>query len=57
MLGAWPCGTIILLGELFGTESKAQVYALLHAFLQENENFTKDISMYVCTYVRMYVCR
>jgi len=44
MLGAWPCGTIVLLGELFGAESNSQVYALLHTFLLKNSRVTKDIS-------------
>ena len=58
MLGAWPCGTIVFLGELFGSESKSQVYAFLHAFLQQNENSTKDISKhydYIPTYVASYL--
>ena len=44
LLGAWPCGVIVMLGELFGAESKAQVYGLLHAFLQQNKDFTEKIS-------------
>ena len=44
MLGAWPCGIIVLLGELFGTESISQVYAFLHTFLQMNNDSTNDIS-------------
>ena len=41
MLGAWPCGIIVLLGELFGAESNSQVYALLHTFLLKNDSSTK----------------
>ena len=33
-----------MLGELFGAEQKAQVYGLLHAFLQQNKDFTEKIS-------------
>ena len=43
MLGAWPCGTIVLLGELFGAESISQVYALLHTFLLKNGTSTENI--------------
>ena len=43
MLGAWPCGIIVLLGELFGAESRSQVYALLHTFLMKNSSSTKEI--------------
>lgn len=45
MLGAWPCGTIVLLGELFGAESISQVYALLHTFLLKNGTSTENIRM------------
>ena len=42
MLGAWPCGIIILLGELFGAESNSQVYVLLHNFLMKNSISTEE---------------
>lgn len=32
----WPCGVITLIRELFNAESKSQVYAHLHQFLQKN---------------------
>ena len=44
MVGAWPCGTIVMLGELFGAESKAQVYGTIHAFLHENKDATQGLS-------------
>ncbi len=25
-MGAWPCGTIVMLGKLYGSESMSQVY-------------------------------
>ena len=25
-MGTWPCGMVVMVGELFGAESKAQVY-------------------------------
>ena len=43
VVGAWPCGTVVLLSELFGAESKSQVYGTLHTFLQENEDATSQI--------------
>lgn len=41
--GVWPCGVITFLGEIFGSESKSQVYGLLHAFLHANEQSTSNI--------------
>ena len=41
--GAWPCGTITMLGELFGAESKTQIYGFVHTFLQENERETSSL--------------
>ena len=40
VVGAWPCGTIVMLGELFGAESKAQVYGTIH----ENKDATQGLS-------------
>ena len=40
LAGAWPCGTIALVAELFGSESKSQVYGSLHTFVQENHAAT-----------------
>lgn len=37
LVGAWPCGTINMVAELYGAESKPQVYGALHTFLQENK--------------------
>lgn len=47
LLGAWPCGTILMLGELFGAESKSQVYGFLHTFLKENAQSTADLR-FIC---------
>ena len=33
LVGVWPCGIITMLGELFGAESKGQVYGYLHIIL------------------------
>ena len=42
VVGAWPCGTIVMLGEVFGAESKAQVYGTIHA-LHQNKNATQGL--------------
>ena len=31
-----PCGTVVMIGELYGAESKGQVYGNVHTFLSEN---------------------
>ena len=51
MLGAWPCGIIVLLGELLGAESNSQVYALLHTFLSKNNSSTKETRKFVVVYI------
>lgn len=45
LAGVHPCGVIALIGELFGAESKGQVYGHLHSFLSINECATSSISM------------
>lgn len=44
LAGVWPCGTITMLGELFGAESKGQVYGHLNSYLFDNESLTSTIS-------------
>jgi hypothetical protein len=44
LAGVHPCGVIALIGELFGAESKGQVYGHLHSFLSINECATSSIS-------------
>jgi len=44
LAGIWPSGIITLLGELFGSEAKSQVYAMVHTFLYENKDAVTDIS-------------
>jgi hypothetical protein len=43
LAGMWPCGTITMLGELFGAESKGQVYGHLHSFLHDNHKLTPTL--------------
>lgn len=56
-MGAWPCGTVTMVGELFSAESKTQVYGSLHTFLQENKDETKTIGKFVTVwYMSGYEC-
>ena len=50
VIGAWPCGTVTKISELFSAESKTQVYGTLHAFLQENQDKTKEIGNILSCY-------
>ena len=43
LAGIRPCGIIVLLSELFTSESKAQVYANLHQFLQQFPQVSSSI--------------
>ena len=43
--GVCPCGEIVLLAELFRTESKSQVYANLHEFMRRHPRFLENIGM------------
>ena len=47
VVGAWPCGKIAMINELFGAESKAQVYGSIHSFLYENPSATKELRTYM----------
>lgn len=40
----WPCSTIVVLGELFQAESKAQVCATIHEFLSNHISVVDDLS-------------
>jgi len=43
MAGMRPCGIIVLLAELFTSESKSQVYANLHEFLRKHPHALNSI--------------
>ena len=45
LAGVHPCGIISLIGELFGAESKGQVYGHLHSYFSSNECATNSLSM------------
>jgi len=47
LAGIWPCGTITMIGELFGSESLSQVYAFLHTFMCENQSNLLDLGKLV----------
>ena len=44
LAGMRPCGIILLLAELFTSESKSQVYANLHEYLRKYPNVAENIS-------------
>ena len=48
-MGAWPCGTVVMIGELFGAESKSQVCGIIHTFFHENKEATSHICKFVLT--------
>ena len=48
-MGTWPCGMVVMVGELFGAESKVQVYGNIHTFLQENSDAMTQLGIYICT--------
>ena len=43
--GMRPCGVIVLVGELFLSESKTQVYGYLHNFLTRHSTVAESIGM------------
>lgn len=47
LAGMRPCGVIVLVGELFISESKTQVYGYLHQFLAMHPSVAKMIGKYV----------
>ena len=49
LAGVWPCGVIVFVAELFVTESKAQVYGILHNLCQSYPESTKDICKLIHT--------
>ena len=47
LAGVWPCGTITMLDELFGAESKGQVYGHLHSYLFDNESSLSTLDPFI----------
>lgn len=47
VLGAWLCGMISMVGELYGAESKTQVYGQLHTLLSRNSEAMKQLGIIV----------
>ncbi len=43
-----------MVGELFGAESKAQVYGNVHTFLQKNEESTSNLGVSIFEYIGLY---
>ena len=48
MVGAWPCGMVVMIGELFGAESKSQVHGIIHTF-HENKEATSHSCKFMLT--------
>ena len=44
-MGMWPCGIIVLVTELFRSESVSQVYAALHELLRTNPSVSSDLGL------------
>ena len=55
VVGAWPRGIIVLMGELFGAESMSQVYGSSHTFLQENKQATNNLGIIIDPKVFMII--
>lgn len=57
-MGAWPCGTIVMLGELYGSESMSQVYGQIHSLLQENSQHLDSLggllNYYACMIIKKF---
>ena len=51
-MGTWPCGTIVLLGELIGTESIAQVWSIILLAARELSLYIR--SEYVVSIVNLW---
>ncbi len=42
LVEAWPSGTIAMINELYGAESKSQVYGAVHTFIYENSEIEES---------------
>ena len=51
-----PCGVIVLLSELFCTESKLQVYETLHEYFRRNPVAFNNLGNQINTY-NIYISR
>ena len=57
LAGMRPCGTIVFLGELFGSESMSQVYGNIHTFLNENVQARENLSEFsLCMHLAIVFC-
>ena len=56
LAGMRPCETIVLLGELFGSESVSQVYGNIHIFFNGNVQARENLRGYsLCMHACMHV--
>ncbi|XP_064389051.1 uncharacterized protein LOC135337079 [Halichondria panicea] len=44
LAGVWPCGTVTMVGELFGSESLSQVYGFLFSYMHQNEDSVRAMA-------------
>ncbi len=47
LAGVWPCGTVTMVGELFGSESLSQVYGFLFSYMHQNEDSVSKCMSYL----------
>ena len=55
----WPCGVIVLIAELFHSESCSQVYGYLHELLRRNSSTLSRVNFtcaFFTTYISEYLC-
>ena len=48
-IGVVVRGTLLMIGELFGAESKSQVYGIIDTFIHENKEATSNIRKFMLT--------
>ena len=56
LAGLRPCGVIVMLSELFTSESISQVYAYLHEFLRNNYSVSSKLGKYGIHCIYQFDC-
>ena len=56
LVGAWPCGIIIMISELFQAESNSQVHGSLHQYFSDDPLVLDKLGTYNYVYVYSYKC-
>ena len=52
----WPYGTIAMIEELFGAESKGQVYGAIHSIFAKNTESLSVIGEFICMFIGPCTC-